>query len=157
MDLAKKMLHVVPKFLLALAIFWAIFLAVYAFGVGSYSTMLVRISAIAPIYLTGIMAASYVARYSERSNIKETFVLLALLVGPVFILALLTETYFIYMLGLPEEGVGYFEMLFAPLSRRYTIVLFWDMTFSQIAVMSAAFAVLVTFLGKVSRRVSRPS
>jgi len=109
-----------------------------------YPSLWMRLAAVSPLFFSTQLGRSVFAVLRRRMDGRERLVFASLFCVGVGSVAVLTEAAVVYASFGAADGLGYLEILFQPLTSRYTLQIFAGIGFASAAVLAAGFVALMS-------------
>ncbi len=115
-----------------------------AMGVKWYPSLWVRLAAISPLFFASRMAPAVYRELRQPMASRERIAFAGFLCAGVALVAVLVEAALVSENFGPQEGLGYFQILFQPLHKRYTLTVFAGLGFGSAALLAAGFVAFLS-------------
>ncbi|WP_438989974.1 hypothetical protein [Lentibacter sp.] len=109
-----------------------------------YPSLWMRLAAVSPLFFSTQLGRGVFAVLRRRMDGRERIIFASLFCGGVGGVAVLTEAAVVYASFGAADGLGYLEILFQPLTSRYTLQIFAGIGFASSAVLAAGFVALMS-------------
>lgn len=109
-----------------------------------YPSLWMRLAAISPLFFSGRLAPLVYKTLRMRMSGHDRLVFAAIFGAGVGLVAVITEAAIVTVTFSEAEPLTFLEVLFAPLSSRYTLGIFAGIGFASSAVLAAGFVGLMS-------------
>ena len=109
-----------------------------------YPSLWMRLAVISPLFFSSRIAPMVFKTLGTRMNGQDRLVFAAVFGAGVGVVAILTEAAIVTLTFGQTEPLTFLEVLFAPLSSRYTLGIFAGISFASSAVLAAGFVGLMS-------------